>query len=58
MEIDLIDLKKSVDELTTKALPEAVQAMNQLVDRLERLFERLDGASLTLTLGKGKQQQP
>lgn len=46
--------KNAVDELTTKTLPELIAAGNALVDRLDKLLDRLNGAAVVLTIPEKK----
>lgn len=47
--------KKAVDELTTQTLPELIAAANALLDRLEKIVDRLNGSTVTLTVPERKQ---
>ncbi len=51
---DLLGVEGAVKEIEAKALPEVIAAFNAAMDRLERLFERLDGATITIRLSEGK----
>lgn len=42
--------EKAADELTNKALPEVIAALHDLMDRLEVMLARLDGATITIKL--------
>ena len=50
--MDPIGIDKAAEELTDKTLPELIAGFNALVDRLEKLLDRLDGASVVLVLAK------
>lgn len=50
--MDPLALKASVDELTGKTLPELLAILTAAMDRAEKLVDRLDGATVTLTLPK------
>lgn len=52
--MDPIGIDKAVEELSAKTLPELLAMGNALVDRFEKLLERLDGASITLRLSPNK----
>lgn len=51
---DPIQLKAATDELTTKTLPELIAAGNALLDRLEALLDRLNGASFVFVIPEKK----
>lgn len=48
--MDPLQLKASTDELTTKTLPQLVADLNAVIDRFEKLLDRLNGAALVLTI--------
>jgi len=51
--MDLTGVKGAADEITTETVPKLIAALDALMDRIEKLAERLDGAKLvtTVTLG-------
>ena len=48
--MDLSGVKGAVDKLNTETVPQVLTGANALVDRLEALLDRLDGAELTATV--------
>ncbi len=54
--MDPLGIGKAADELTGKTLPEMVVAGNAFLDRLEKLLERLNGATITATITLPKEQ--
>lgn len=52
--MDPLAIKAAADELTSKTLPELIAAGNALVDRLDSLLTRLNGAAVVLTIPERK----
>jgi hypothetical protein len=42
--------KQAADELTAKGIPELIQGLNGALARLAALLDRLDGATITVTI--------
>jgi hypothetical protein len=51
--MDPLGIDKAVGELNSSTLPQLVAEGNTLVSRLEALVDRLDGATITITIKLG-----
>jgi hypothetical protein len=52
--MDPLGIDKAIDEGTKVAIPEIIAAANAVMDRVEKMVGRLDGATITLTIHLGK----
>jgi hypothetical protein len=52
--MDPLGIDKAASEITAEGIPELLQGLNQAVDRIERLLDRLDGATITIRLAREK----
>lgn len=57
MGLDILGVKHAVDDVTTQTVPEVVKALNQLMDRVEKLVDKLDGLSIVVVMG-GRGNEP
>lgn len=48
--MDLLGLKESIDTLNNGTIPQVLSAAHRLVDRMEDLVDRFDGATLTASV--------